>query len=242
VQVSVRVFGGLTEVVGSSRVVVSVDVSAGEVPDVAALRAALVAAYPQLTAYLPRTAVAVDLAVAADDTVIGPDAEVALLPPVAGGSDDAVRVVTGLRAPPFDVTAVSDEVSTPASGATVVFLGRVRDHAPDLEDTVVGLEYTAYPAMAEHVLAEIAAEVVTRVPALTGVAALHAVGDLDVGDHTVLIVTAAGHRAEAFEACQWVLEEVKERVPVYKRERTAAGTHRWVGLHPGDGTTATGPA
>ena len=240
-QVTVRVFGGLADVVGSSRVSVALSEAVDEATDVAALRAALVAAYPQLAEYLPRTAVAVDLAVADDDTVIGPDAEVALLPPVAGGSDDAVRVVTGLRTPPFDVTAVSDEVSSKASGATVVFLGRVRDHAPDLDDAVVGLEYTAYAAMAERVLAEIAEEVTARVPQVTGVAALHAVGELAVGDHTVLIVTAAAHRAEAFEACRWVLEEVKERVPVYKRELTASGGQRWVGLHPGD-DPATGTA
>jgi molybdopterin synthase catalytic subunit len=138
-------------------------------------------------------------------------------------------VLTGLRTPPLDLEAAIAEVTGPEVGGTVTFLGSVRDHAPDLDD-VVGLEYSAYPEMAERVLAVIADELLADHPDLRGLALLHAVGDLAVGDHTILIVCAAAHRAPAFDACRDALERVKDRVPIWKRERTADGADRWVGL------------
>lgn len=229
VRFDVRVFGGLTDVVGAARI--SVEIS--EEANVGTLRKALSLAHPSLAPYLPRTAVAVDLEVADDDTPLAPDAEVALLPPVAGGAE-APRVVTGLRRPPFDVDAVSDSVAGSSAGATVMFLGTVRDHAPDLEDAVVALEYSAYEDMARRVLDEIAVRTTKTHPSVTGVALLHAVGELSVGDHTILVVTCAPHRAEAFDACRSALDDVKEHVPVFKQEHTAGGVRRWVGLTADD--------
>lgn len=221
-------FGGLADRVGGRRL--TIELAAGAT--VGDLRAQLAADHPQLAEALPRTSVAVDLEVAGDDRSIGPDDEVALLPPVAGGAGDpdAPRVVTGLTEPPFDVDAVIDQISGPATGGTVVFLGTVRDHAPDLDTEVVGLEYSAYPQMAEKVLADVVGELLSEHPDLDGIALLHAVGDLEVGDHTILIACAAAHRQEAFTACSTALEEVKARIPVFKREVTADGTTRWVGL------------
>jgi MoaE-MoaD fusion protein len=188
-------------------------------------------AHPSLAALVARSGVAVDLEVRGDDHRVPEAAEVALLPPVAGGAGGAgeVRRVTGLREPPLDVAGALDAIADPAAGGTALFLGTVRDHAPDL-DGVVRLEYSAYPAMAERVLARLATEVAAAHPQVRGIALLHAVGELDVGAHTVLIACSAPHRDQAFDACRDALERVKDETPVWKREVTADGTHRWVGL------------
>jgi molybdopterin synthase catalytic subunit len=140
----------------------------------------------------------------------------------------SVKRITGLREPPLPVEEVLAEIVGPSAGGTVVFLGTVRDHSEELAD-VERLEYTAYGEMAEKVLAEIADEVAERWPQLTGLALLHAVGDLPVGAHTVLVACAAPHRGEAYEASRHALEELKRRTPIWKRE-VAPGAARWVGF------------
>lgn len=235
--VEVRVFGGLTERVGSPRTTVEL----AETATVGDLRAAVAREHPALAPLLDRVMVAVDLEMAPDDRPLTGAREVALLPPVAGGSSTPTppRVRTGLVTPPLDLDAAIAAVTGPDVGGTVSFLGTVRDHAPDAPE-VVGLEYQAYEAMAERVLADLATELLADHPTVRGLALLHAVGDLAVGDHTVLIVAAAAHRGPAFAACADALERVKERVPVFKRERLPDGGHRWVGLPgpptPGDPT------
>jgi MoaE-MoaD fusion protein len=228
-RVEVRLFGGLADRVGSPTIGVDLDEDA----TVADLRIAVASAHPTIAPLLERTNVAVDLEVARPERPLAGAREVALLPPVAGGAGERRPVVTGLRKPPLAVEEVVAQVTGPEVGGTVTFLGTVRDHAPDL-DGVVGLEYSSYPEMAERVLADIADELLTDHPELRGLALLHSVGDLAVGDHTILIVCAAAHRAPAFDACRDALERVKDRVPVWKRERTAEGDTRWVGL-PGPG-------
>ena len=139
-----------------------------------------------------------------------------------------VHRVTGLREPPLPVETTLAAITGPSAGATVSFLGTVRDHSPEL-DQVERLEYSAYGEMAEKVLDEIAGEVAERWPDLTGLALLHSVGDLPVGAHTVLVACSAPHRGEAFEAARHALEELKARVPIWKRE-VAPGAARWVGF------------
>lgn len=239
ISIDVRLFGGLAELAGqrSVRVEVSAPATARSIRD------AVVTAVPQLDGALRGCKVAVDLEIAVDTTPVSSDTEVALLPPVAGGSHNAptwhaseltingrtVLTVTGLVEPPIATEAILTQISTPSAGAAVSFLGTVRNHAEDLDD-VVGLEYSAYPAMAERQLAVIAAQIAQCHEAVTGIALIHAVGDLRVGDHTILVACASAHRAEAFAACQQALEDVKNRVPIWKRERTADGNSRWVGL------------
>ena len=245
--IEVRVFGGLTERVGGPRTTLELDDDA----TVADLRAAVAAEHPAIAPLLPAVTVAVDLEVADDTTALRGAREVALLPPVAGGAPDgevprgtpdagAVRIVTGLQQPPLPVTATIEAVTGPQVGATAVFLGTVRDHAAGAP-AVVGLDYTAYDAMARRVLAELADDLATDHPDLRGIALIHAVGELEVGEHTVLIVCTSGHRHAAFAACEDALERVKDRLPVFKRERLPDGDHRWVGLpEPGDATPGPG--
>ncbi len=242
----VRVFGGLTEQVGGPHIEVALpDDGSATVAD---LRAAVASAYPHLAPLLQRVSVAVDLEVARGSDPIPAGAEVALLPPVAGGAarDDHgswVPVLTGLVTPPIDVEGTIERIAADGAGATALFLGTVRDHAPDLGG-VVQLQYSAYEPMAERELAAIADEVCQTHPEVTGLALLHAIGDLPVGAHTVLIACTSAHRAVAFTACREALESVKDRVPVFKREIATDGTARWVGLTPpptDDGLTAGPP-
>jgi molybdopterin synthase catalytic subunit len=197
---------------------------------------------------MPRVAVSVDLELAVDATVLQEGQEIALLPPVAGGSDDRTddatvgagtadaplsgQTVTGLVHGPIDVSGTIARISAPDVGAVVSFLGTVRDHAEDL-DGVTLLDYSAYEPMAEQQLARIADEIRAAHPDLRGLALVHALGELEVGAHTILVAASSGHREAAFAACRDALEAIKERVPVYKREVTADGKHRWVGLPDG---------
>lgn len=238
-RLEVRTFGGLAERVGLATLVVELPDGA----DVAMLRRIIAAQHPVLAPLLPRVAVSVDLELAADTVVLAADHEVALLPPVAGGAGgdagpSAARTITGLVHGPLDVEGTLAHIGAPDVGALVSFLGTVRDHAEGL-DGVVRLEYSAYEPMAERELAVIADEVRAAHPDVRGLALLHALGALDVGAHTILVAASAPHRTEAFAACSAALEAVKARVPVFKREVTADGAHRWVGLPDADdGTTA----
>jgi MoaE-MoaD fusion protein len=234
VRVEVRLFGGLADRAGTSRTTVELPTAAR----VADLREAVAAAHPQLAGTLERVSVAVDLEVVRDDHPLVGGEEVALLPPVAGGADpvghtrtapDGARILTGLTATPLPVDATLAAIGGTEVGGSVSFLGTVRDHAPDV-DGVVGLDYHAYPEMAERVLDAIADEVLSAHPEVRGIALLHRVGELAVGDHTILVACAAAHREAAFAACRAALEQVKDRVPVWKREHVSDGTSRWVGL------------
>lgn len=120
----------------------------------------------------------------------------------------------------------------PACGGFVCFEGRVRDH--DAGRAVTGLDYEAYEEMAREegrrILAEAAALFTTA-----RVGAAHRHGSLGVGEAAVLVVAAAPHREEAFAACRWVIDRIKDRLPVWKREHYADGTSAWVacGCHGG---------
>lgn len=129
-----------------------------------------------------------------------------------------------LKEQPLDVRAVAHQVVGPEQGGVVTFIGAVRDqHAGR---TVLRLEYSAYAPMADLEIARILEEAAVRWPAR--VAVEHRVGMLAVGDVAVIVVAAAPHRDAAFDACRFVIEELKRRVPIWKREHYADGTAGWV--------------
>jgi molybdopterin synthase catalytic subunit len=140
---------------------------------------------------------------------------VAFLPPVSGGASSA------LTDAPIDVREMERAVATSQHGAVVTFVGRARDVADDGR-TVVELEYEVYPEMASRVLGEIAADAEARFGAC--VAVVHRFGVVPIGEAAVAIVSAAVHRAEAYEANRFVIEAIKERLPIWKRERFADGS------------------
>jgi molybdopterin synthase catalytic subunit len=126
---------------------------------------------------------------------------------------------------PIDVPGVLSEVQRASNGASVLFVGTVRD----VNDgrAVSGMEYTAYEAMAERELAAIADEAAGRF-ATSDIVVEHRIGTLDVGEASVAIAVAHPHRARAFEAARFVIEELKRRVPVWKLEHYVDGTREWV--------------
>jgi molybdopterin synthase catalytic subunit len=124
---------------------------------------------------------------------------------------------------PIDPATLLRQVESAERGGIACFFGAVRNHHAGR--AVLRLEYSAYGAMAEAECARIVTETLARWP--VAVALRHRVGRLEVGDTAVGIAVAAAHRDEAFAACRHVIEEVKRRVPIWKREIYADGTEEW---------------
>ncbi len=145
--------------------------------------------------------------------------EVAFLPPVSGGAQ-AVELV-GLTDAPIDLSVLEDALAGPGDGALVTFVGRARNRADDGRE-VVELEYEVFPEMAQAMLRQIAAEAEQRFGA--SVAVVHRTGVVPIGQAAVVIVTSAAHRGVAYDANRYVIEEIKQRLPIWKRERFADGS------------------
>jgi molybdopterin synthase catalytic subunit len=133
---------------------------------------------------------------------------------------------------PIRLDPLIDQIRAPDRGGIAIFLGLVRDH--HLGKGVLGLDYSAYGEMAESVTNEIVREATGNRPRAS-VVVQHRVGALTVGDIAVAVVAAAPHRADAFDACRYVIEELKKRVPVWKKEMFVDGTVEWVDPTAGAG-------
>lgn len=127
----------------------------------------------------------------------------------------------------IDYGPMVEAARSPAAGAVVLFLGTVRDFSEGR--TVGSLDYDAYPSMAEKKLVELVESAKERWP-LCHAAVTHRHGHLELGDIAVAVVTASPHRAEAFAAGQWIMDTIKQVVPIWKRENWADGKAEWV--HP----------
>jgi molybdopterin synthase catalytic subunit len=127
----------------------------------------------------------------------------------------------------LSAAAAADAVTVPEAGGVAVFLGVVRDNT--VGRRVVALEYEAHASMAEAKMKEIGEDVHRRWPAVRQVAMVHRVGRLAVGETSVIIAVSAAHRREAFEACHFAIDRLKETVPIWKREIFQDGSV-WVGL------------
>jgi molybdopterin synthase catalytic subunit len=137
---------------------------------------------------------------------------------------EVLRLVD-LRATPLDVAEVLDAVGDDASGGVTLFVGRVRDH--DQGKGVVGLDYTAHSSALDK-LTEVCERIADTHDVL-GVAAVHRVGRLGIGDAAVVLATAAAHRGEAFAASKDLIDTLKAEVPIWKHQVFADGTDQWVG-------------
>ncbi len=125
---------------------------------------------------------------------------------------------------PIDVNKLLNYVSEQSSGASILFTGTVRDH--NEQDKVSKLHYEAYQEMAEKILQEIENEIHTKWK-INKFVAIHRTGTLKVGEVSVAIAVSAEHRKEAFEACKFGIDTIKEKVPIWKKEFTESGT-KWV--------------
>ncbi len=142
----------------------------------------------------------------------------ALIPPVSGGA-------FLLSEQPLSLDRVVDEVRSDQAGAIATFTGTTR--VVSRGRTVTHLEYEAYEGMAEQVMAEIADELLAR-HELCAVAIHHRVGRVGIGDTSVVIAVSAPHRADALAACKAAIDELKERVPLWKKE-VYDGGEEWIG-------------
>jgi molybdopterin synthase catalytic subunit len=128
------------------------------------------------------------------------------------------------RSEPLSVDEVHAAVADPESGAIALFVGTVRDH--DHGRAVAELSYSAHPSGAEQ-LRLVAEKVAARFP-VRALAAVHRTGDLNIGDLAVVVAAASDHRDEAFAACRALIEDLKQSVPVWKKQLFAEGGSEWV--------------
>ena len=183
----------------------------------------LAARHPDLRPLLPHLRVEVNQEFTSLDAAVPESAEVALVPPVAGGSD-----CFRLSETPLALEEVVGAVGGPERGGLVTFTGTVRTETRGRP--VRALSYEAYPGMAERAMTAIGREIESRWPG-TRVAIVHRVGTLVPGEAAVVIAVSAPHRAAAFEGCRHAIERLKADVPIWKKERFEDG-EEWVGLGP----------
>ncbi|MDI3298933.1 MAG: molybdenum cofactor biosynthesis protein MoaE [Bacillota bacterium] len=249
-RISVRLFAGAAEAVGARQIDLELagGSTAGQLLD------RLLGEHPALARFGPSLLVAVNRRYAGREAVLADGDEVALIPPVSGGSGDAGEAKQAAAAKraaaeeaaaaPLCLEPVGEggwfalgggqlpvaecmaRVQGAGMGAVVLFLGTVRRRGGD-DREVVALEYEAYEPMAQQELRALVERTLRRWPA-TRVALAHRTGRLEVGEASVVIAVAAPHRAEAYEASRYLIEEIKSVVPIWKREIHPDGSGAWV--------------
>ncbi|MBY6277125.1 MAG: molybdopterin converting factor [Symbiobacterium thermophilum] len=185
--------------------------------------------YPNLARLAPVLSVAVNREYAPADRVLADGDEVALIPPVSGGADDPEPPLFAITTEPLSADEIAARVTNPHSGATLVFVGTVREWTRGRR--TVYLEYEAYPEMAVAQMEQIGREIAERWPGAR-TAIVHRVGRLEIGEASVVIAVATPHRADAFEACRHAIERLKQIVPIWKKEVWEDG-EAWVGSQIG---------
>jgi molybdopterin synthase catalytic subunit len=170
--------------------------------------------------------VAVNQKFAREADPISEGAEVAIIPPVAGGCGDTSRVTVSLTRAEISCDALLEQIRHPGSGAQVSFLGVVRDNHQGRE--VARIDYQAYEAMAEAELARIGERLLEAHPEVLRACLVHRFGVLEVGEASVGVAVSTGHRGSAFEACRFGIDAIKESVPIWKKEHYVEGDHHWV--------------
>jgi molybdopterin converting factor subunit 1 len=222
-RLSVLFFASLKDRAGVRRV--EIDAEAGITVDV--LKQSLAKRFPAVEPLLPNCLVSINQQYAFNSDVLPDGAEVALFPPVSGGSGfpTLLKIVEGA----LDLDELVAEITLPTTGAACIFTGMVRGvtRRDDPHETV-SLEYEAYSPMAESKMAQVADEIRQRWPAVEGIAIVQRVGRLAPGTPTVLIACSAAHRdTGVFEAARYGIDRLKEIVPVWKKEIGPQG-EMWV--------------
>ncbi|MGH7205736.1 MAG: molybdenum cofactor biosynthesis protein [Nitrospiraceae bacterium] len=225
--ITIKLFG-LLKTLANNQTDLSFVLNGGRrVKDLVAL---LEAKHPQIGELIhkKKVLVSVNHEIAHEDTEIKDGDEVALLPPFAGGADDAMLV--RVQRENFSVDVEIDRVRQRSTriGGIAIFLGTARDHSRGHDVSAITFEY--YEGMAQKKLREIRERALKEFDVLE-VLILHRYGEIQIGENIVLIVVGAEHRADAFRACKWCIDELKQITPIWKSEQTPEG-EVWVEEHP----------
>lgn len=227
VRITIRCFASAREALGT-------DVLALELPaaiTLAALRQRLAERAPAL-ARLP-LAFAVNRDYARPETLLRDGDEVALIPPISGGAGRADLYRFEFCRGPIDAAALAAECRTDQDGAVVTFAGVTRDHHDGA--AVASLSYEAYEEMAQKVVCALFETAIKRFP-ITRARIVHRLGEVPVGEASIVVVVSSAHRGPAFDACRFLMDRLKNEAPIFKRERLAeGGGSRWVGELPRPG-------
>jgi molybdopterin synthase catalytic subunit len=228
-KLTVLFFATLKEKAGRDRLVL--EIAPGTT--VAAVKARLAADLPALAANLPTALASVNHEFAFAEDVLKDGDEIALFPPVSGGTTETPitnpPTVFKITNDPIDLNALVASITLPTTGAACVFTGMVRGVTTrGAAHETIRLEYEAYIPMAESKMKQVADEIRARWPNVEGIALVQRIGPLDPGTPTVLIACSAAHRdTGVFEAARYGIDRLKEIVPVWKKE-IGPGGEVWV--------------
>jgi len=214
VNFSIIFFATLKDKIGAGKL----DVQFPSEPTVSELRVYLVQQYPAVKPFLVHSIASVNRQYAFDDDRIPQDAEVALFPPVSGGTE--LPTIIKVSVEPLDLNGLLAEMVQDTTGAACIFTGVVRSLTQRGEfHLTTSLVYEAYIPMAEEKMEQVAEEIRMRWPDIEGIGIIQRIGHLDTGTPTVAIACTSSHRdCGIFEAARYGIDRLKEIVPVWKRE------------------------
>jgi molybdopterin converting factor subunit 1 len=221
VRVTIKLFARLREIAGAGKL----ERELADGATVGDLLAALRAEFPRLADVTARTITSVNQEFATPDRPLRDGDEVAIFPPVSGGTDGSTDVLH-ITFDPITLDEVARAVVQPRTGAVATFAGVVRAVSGGKE--VAYLEYEAYQEMAVAKMRQIADEARARWPDIVDIAIVQRIGHLEVGDVAVVIAVSSGHRDQGcFEACRYAIDRLKQIVPIWKKE-VGPGGEEWV--------------
>lgn len=230
--ITILLFATLKDKAGTNRVQLALPNDSATLAEV---RASLAKLHPNLQENLNSAVASINQEFAFGTETVKNGDEVGFFPPVSGGAD-AWPEVYRVTADQLDLNALTKAITSPATGAVCLFSGMVRGETvqPGHLPQTLALEYEAYEAMAVAKMKQVVAEIRERWPLVQGVAVVQRIGRLEVGEPTVLIACASGHRDQGcFEAARYGIDRLKEIVPVWKKEIGASG-ETWIegSYHP----------
>jgi MoaE-MoaD fusion protein len=211
VKIRVLFFGMARDIAG----VAEEQIDLRNAPDLGDLRRQYEARFPRLAGMNDSLLIAVNEEFRERSWRLADGDEVAFIPPVSGGSDESSTDFFRLTRDPIPTAHLADGMKKPEDGAVVVFEGIVRNHLGGRR--TLYLEYEAYESMAVRKMTEIRAEASAKFR-IDGVGIIHRLGRIEIGETSVAIIVTAEHRGEAFDACRYLIDRLKQVVPIWKKE------------------------
>ncbi len=231
IEIQVILFGPAREIAGKDTVQVTLP-DAATVDD---LKAQLASEFPKWRSGINAVRFAIDDAFVSGTHLLSDQDQVSVIPPVSGGMESPSPGWVHLSASTLDVAAchayLADH-SAGDAGGDCVFVGRTRNEQHETNGPLKRLSYEAHDTMALVQMKRLVAAARERWP-ISSVVLAHRVGDVEIGEASVVIGVSCGHRAEAFDACRWLIDELKKEVPIWKREVWETGATSWSGAQDG---------